>query len=203
MMDKLKCPVCGEYVIPLFEVVYRGEVVWEVDISNVHYCCVCGAKLEEKEMIDYDKPLGKVTSWIWDDSGSTIKVTLKSECSLMDWYRICGMNVPMIRDVIFNYPATIIIWGDGKKTVVKCSDNDEWDPEKGFMAAYLERFLGKTELHKLYKKWVKPQEELERMESVAAAYQFFKDGGFKDMADTLTTAFKNLGINSTEEKKDD
>lgn len=59
----------------------------------------------------------------------------------------CGlkMNVDigwMIKDVIFNPPATIILWHDGNKTVVKCSDNDEFDKEKGFAMALSKYILG-------------------------------------------------------------
>lgn len=59
----------------------------------------------------------------------------------------CGlkMNVDigwMIKDVIFNPPATIILWHDGNKTVVKCSDNDKFDKEKGFAMALSKYILG-------------------------------------------------------------
>lgn len=73
---------------------------------------------------------------------------------------------PKIEKVIFNPPATIIIFKDGSKSVVKCTDNDTWDPEKGFYAAFLKRILGKTTLHSLYKKFVKPEEELEAVNMV-------------------------------------
>lgn len=64
--------------------------------------------------------------------------TLDSNCGLK-------MNVNigwMIKDVIFNPPATIILWNDGNKTVVKCSDNDEFDKEKGFAMALSKYILG-------------------------------------------------------------
>ena len=70
-------------------------------------------------------------------------------------------NAPKIEKVIFNYPATIIIWSDKTKTVVKCRAVDTWDPEKGFVMAYLTKVMGKSDLHKLLKKYVRPQEELE------------------------------------------
>lgn len=50
------------------------------------------------------------------------------------------MSVP--KHVIFNDPATIIIWEDGSKTVVKCGENDTFDKEKGFMVAYLKHEFG-------------------------------------------------------------
>ena len=36
-----------------------------------------------------------------------------------------------IEKVIFNDPATIVIWADGSKTVVKCQEGDVFDKEKG------------------------------------------------------------------------
>ena len=37
-------------------------------------------------------------------------------------------NIPEIKDVIFNDPATIVLWADGTKTVVK-ADKEAFDPE--------------------------------------------------------------------------
>lgn len=70
-------------------------------------------------------------------------------------------NLPKIKKVIFNDPATIIIWSDKSKTVVKCMEGDTWDPEKGFMAAYLTKILGHKRFHSELKKYVKPQVEME------------------------------------------
>lgn len=47
-----------------------------------------------------------------------------------------------IREVIFNDPATIIIWSDGTKTVVKCQQGDEYDPERGFLLCVAKRMFG-------------------------------------------------------------
>ena len=66
-----------------------------------------------------------------------------------------------IKKVIFNFPATIIVWEDGTKTVVKLMDGDAWDPEKGFALAYLKGILGNERFKKEFKKYVKPQVELE------------------------------------------
>ena len=70
-------------------------------------------------------------------------------------------DMPKIKKVIFNKPATIIIWVDKTKTVVKCMDGDEWDPEKGFVMAYLTKLIGQKQLHAALKKYVKPQVKLE------------------------------------------
>lgn len=39
-------------------------------------------------------------------------------------------NASPIKKVIFNDPATIILWKDGTKTVVKCQEGDTYDKEK-------------------------------------------------------------------------
>lgn len=46
-----------------------------------------------------------------------------------------------IEKVIFNDPATIVLWKDGTKTVVK-AENEPFDPEKGLAMAFAKRSLG-------------------------------------------------------------
>ena len=46
------------------------------------------------------------------------------------------------KKIIFNAPATIIIWSDNSKTVVKCGENDIFDPEKGIALCFMKRALG-------------------------------------------------------------
>lgn len=61
------------------------------------------------------------------------------------------INIPnMIDRVIFNDPATIIIWKDGSKTIVKKSEDDLWDPEKGFCMAIIKKLYGHTSFMKKY-----------------------------------------------------
>ena len=47
-----------------------------------------------------------------------------------------------IKRVIFNDPATIILWADGTKTVVKCAKDEKFDPEKGLAMAIAKKALG-------------------------------------------------------------
>ena len=61
-----------------------------------------------------------------------------------------------IKDVIFNPPATIIIWNDRTKSVVKCQNGEPFDAEKGFALAYLKKLLGNDNtFNKEIAKWVK------------------------------------------------
>lgn len=49
-----------------------------------------------------------------------------------------------VKKAIFNDPATIVIWRDNTKTVVKCGERDTYDPEKGLALCFAKRALGNT-----------------------------------------------------------
>lgn len=64
-------------------------------------------------------------------------------------------NTAAIKDVIFAPPATIVYWSDGSKTVVKCSEKDVFDPEKGLAMAIAKRCGGnKDSYYKEIQNWV-------------------------------------------------
>lgn len=60
------------------------------------------------------------------------------------------------RRVVFNPPATIVLWEDGTKTVVKCDPRDAYSPEYGYALCYMKKALGNTSrglndaLHRLH-----------------------------------------------------
>lgn len=65
------------------------------------------------------------------------------------------MSAASIKNVIFNPPATIVYWTDGNKTVVKCSANDIFDPEKGLAMAVAKRACGNnSRYYKEIRRWV-------------------------------------------------
>lgn len=73
-----------------------------------------------------------------------------------------SISVPAIKKVIFNYPATIVLWNDESKTVVKCQDGDIYDPEKGLAMAISKKALGnKGNYCNEFKKWLPEDEEEE------------------------------------------
>lgn len=66
-----------------------------------------------------------------------------------------AMNAAAIKNVIFAPPATIVYWSDGSKTVVKCSEKDVFDPEKGLAMAIAKRCGGnKGSYYKEIQNWV-------------------------------------------------
>lgn len=65
-------------------------------------------------------------------------------------------NPLAIKDVIFNDPATIVLWQDGTKTVVKANHGDTFDPEKGLAMAITKKALGnKGKYFDILKKYLK------------------------------------------------
>ena len=65
-----------------------------------------------------------------------------------------------IKDVIFNDPATIVLWKDGTKTVVKCGPDDEYDPEKGLALCMLKKQCGnKGNYNNLFRKYLPKKEK--------------------------------------------
>ena len=82
------------------------------------------------------------------------------DSSLYPYFKPNTTKLPEIKDVIFNEPATIILWADGTKTVVKCQEGEGYDPEKGMAMAISKKALGnKGNYCEVFKKWL-PEEEV-------------------------------------------
>ena len=68
--------------------------------------------------------------------------------------------IPGIKKVIFNNPATIVFWADNTKTVVKCGEDETFDPEKGLAMAISKKALGNCGSYfDTFKKWTEPYYE--------------------------------------------
>lgn len=61
--------------------------------------------------------------------------------------------------IIFNGPATIVFWDDGTKTVVKCTERETFDYEKGVALCYMKKLLGNDNSFKhVFKKFNIPKQ---------------------------------------------
>ena len=79
---------------------------------------------------------------------------------------IQGKLTARIEKMIFNDQATIVLWGDGTKTVVKCGENDFYDPEKGLALAISKKYLGnKGNYYNIFKKWLPKEDELDNVDN--------------------------------------
>lgn len=66
-----------------------------------------------------------------------------------------------IKEVIFNDPATIVIWSDNSKTVVKCQPGDTYSKEVGLAMCIAKKYLG-NEFKREFKKWL-PKKSIKDM----------------------------------------
>ena len=93
---------------------------------------------------------------------NTLKNAINSVYGLDSALRNVRNKQNLIKDVIFNDPATIVYWVDGTKTVVK-AHNEKFDPEKGLAMAICKRFLGSNKsganFNNIFKKWLPEQNE--------------------------------------------
>lgn len=61
-----------------------------------------------------------------------------------NYFDSCGKRrtsnyISGIKKVIYNDPATTVIWHDGSKTTVKCHDEDTYDPVIGFLLCIIKK----------------------------------------------------------------
>ena len=102
-------------------------------------------------------------------------------------YGISSSHIPEIKNVIFNDPATIVFWEDGTKTVVKCQDGDEFDPEKGLAMAIVKKAYGnKGNYCNKLKKWLPKEEPVDTGRSIFVPKEFT----FTADIDKLSKSFK-------------
>lgn len=65
-------------------------------------------------------------------------------------------STPVIENVIFNDPATIVFWNDDSKTVVRAHGGDKFDPEKGLAMAFAKKLFGNNHDYYIqFKRWLK------------------------------------------------
>lgn len=67
---------------------------------------------------------------------------LCQDCEFSEYPYFWG--IPDIERIIFNKPATIVIWADGTKTVVKCMADQPFEKYAGFAAACMKKLFGST-----------------------------------------------------------
>ena len=104
----------------------------------------------------------EVTDCGFKDIGNFDNETVVVEC--LNKYKFPGgfsfidsdlvMNDFYIERVIYNNPATIIIWSDGTKTVSKTHAGDVYSPEVGLVLCVLKKISGNTKVHDMIEAWI-------------------------------------------------
>ena len=62
----------------------------------------------------------------------------------------------LIKKVIFSDMATIVIWGNGTKTIVRKQDGDVYDPEKAIAMCFMKKICQKNKcsMNDIFKTWI-------------------------------------------------
>lgn len=106
-----------------------------------------------KEWNEYEKAFKESREMSNVTYGAYCKQDIDSVSKMIQKQNYC--LIPGIAKVIYNPPATIILWEDETKTVVKCCETDIYDPEKGFAMAVIKKLCGNKSapFHRLFKTW--------------------------------------------------
>lgn len=143
-----------------------GADVWVRIASNINGFDISWSDTKEEpickifdiEVTISTKELNAVTLRKKDERGNEMPTNYSGFFKTVS--RVYSNSIPTIKKVIFNYPATIVLWSDGSKTVVKCQDGDIYDPEKGLAMAISKKALGnKGNYCEVFKKWLPEDEE--------------------------------------------
>ena len=89
-----------------------------------------------------------------------------------------------IDKVVYSPPATIVFWKDGSKTVVKCSENDAFDPLVGIAFALMRKVYGKE-----YRKIEKYAKEYEKQHPPVDISAMALDSFLDDLAETAMAGY--------------
>lgn len=161
-----------------YDDIHIGDTVKVINLNRRYY----GKKGRVTEIAwDFDPSHGpRKIRVIFDDSiGMAIDFdpieleVIKEEMTLVqkDYFDYSALsrataspNTIKIVNVIFNPPATIVEWSDGKKTVVKAQNREKFDPEKGLAMAIAKKVLGnKGNYYNIFKHYVKEYEKAEKI----------------------------------------
>ena len=68
---------------------------------------------------------------------------IKEDTKMNDYYKTPN-RIPAPKKIIISEDArvTVVLWADGTKTVVKCSDTDTYDPYTAYCAAFAKKCYG-------------------------------------------------------------
>lgn len=142
-------------------------------------------KLETKLFNDHYKNL-TIEEYCKNDVKTTEKAISGIHLTSDNYYKELGFG---IEKVIFNDPATIVLWNDNTKTVVKTQEDDEFDEEIGLAMAISKKALGnKGNYYEVFKKWM-PQFEKKGFDYGTIISEYFES--MERVSEMIQNTFKS------------
>ena len=96
-----------------------------------------------------------------------------------------------IKKVIFNDPATIVIWADGTKTVVKCKEGETYSKWAGLALCYAKRINGEK-FHAEFKRWCGEDEEAQEETGYSCGSAYSIADSFAEIGKNARTCLDTL-----------
>lgn len=142
-----------------------------------------------------------------DDAGPTLEIettlspyyeveTPKTSTLIANVHADIHLNeTPEIVDVIFNEPATIVLWSDNTKTVVKTQDGEPYDPEKGMAMAFCKKFIGdnKRDYYHTFLHYLKKyNKQRAQVENFASSFNFTSSFDFTAAAERFAERIRAM-----------
>ena len=155
-LDKLGCSICYKTDTA---VNMTGIDIYHSTLGPKHY------------LVEWDKARSLTEAAVPILSDVKMQIEVKKYCDedieqTKNLYY--GLSLT-IKDVIFNPPATIILWMDGTKTVVKDQGEVFYDPEKGMAMAVAKKAFGNQgNYYNQFKKYIDIWEKKQEAESTSS-----------------------------------
>lgn len=93
---------------------------------------------------------------------------------------------PVPKKVKFSGPATIILWEDGTKTVVKCQKEDVWSDEVGIVMCYMKKMLGnKGNFNNIFREAMKVAEVQTKKEELTSSTAIEGESYYSSALDSM------------------
>ena len=149
---------------------------------------------ENKKIFDGMSPIEKLYSYC--ENKDEIKDVEKAYIKYKT--HVSKSMLTGIKKVIFNGCATIVVWVDGSKTVVKLMEGDDYDPEKAIMMCVMEKMIGsKGGVKRFFKKWIPEEDTSELIEHLSVTMSEFREH-VSNIAKSIAKSFEK----ETDKEKD-
>lgn len=122
------------------------------------------------EIICVNKNKSKLSqhSSTWNVGFDSVATVVCDTCENVLFKNIVSYSLCSIKNVIYNPPATIVIWEDGMKTVVKCNESDKYSKETGLLMCIAKKAFGNTgRFNDILEKWCWSKEDKEVLQDTA------------------------------------
>lgn len=92
------------------------------------YYRVASSALEETKTKEFDKAMKQLNDLV---RGNPFSIP-------------SSRKIPVVNRIIYSGDKTIVLWNDGTKTIVGCSEGETYDEFDGFTAALAKKIYGST-----------------------------------------------------------